>query len=108
MQQEVERVQIGQLEPVDAVHHALEMAGDTRHRHLAHEERIVLGVEGDEADVRGVALVARAGVRQVAELERAGGGGALAPGGGLGHGHASRISTRTCGSISRRSISAGQ
>src|SRR5690606_28630145 len=78
-----------------AVEHALEVCGDT----LAGEGRPdrvpVLRPARDHADVDGVALVAGAAVGEVVEQHAF-------------HGHASSTSTRRPGSITVRSMSAGQ
>src|SRR5256886_16185443 len=70
VQQEVERPEVGQLVALDrALDHALEVPGDAGGGHLFHEDRVILGLERDEPDVGGVALVARAGVGEVQETD---------------------------------------
>src|ERR1051326_2159286 len=68
VKQEVERVKIGQLEALDRpLDHASKMPRDPRRRHLLHEQRIVLGLIGDQSDVGGVALVPGARMREIDE-----------------------------------------
>ncbi len=66
MQQEVERAQIGQLEPLHvAGDHAGEVAADAIERELLGDEVVPLRPERDHPHVGGVALVAGSGMRDV-------------------------------------------
>ena len=69
VQQEVQRVEVRQLEALDlARDHALKMPCHARRRHLLDEQRVILGLERNQADVGRVTLVARAGVGQLYEF----------------------------------------
>src|SRR4029077_2197483 len=120
VEQKVERPQVGQLEAFDSAHHPAEVPGHSRRRHGAGQQGVQLRLERNETDIGGVNLVARARVRQPPELDRHGSV-SRTTGARLGSAaaglltathtsafHAARISTRTFGSISRRSTSAGQ
>src|SRR3954466_11044288 len=68
MKQEIQRVQVGKLVPIHrTVDHSLEMRRDRLLRHELLEDGVPPCVEGDDADVRGVTLVARASMRDVHE-----------------------------------------
>src|SRR5260370_29062313 len=70
MQDEVERVQVGQLKPLDfAAADAGEVLLDAFRCDLAYKKRIVLGLESDQADVGDVAFIAGAGVSDLAQLD---------------------------------------
>src|SRR4051794_41258426 len=70
MEEKIECVQVGQLKAVHARNHALEVAGHPRSGDLFPENRIVLRLQRDQADVGSVSLVARACVREIAELDQ--------------------------------------
>src|SRR5690606_36447276 len=96
MQQEVQRVQVGQLVTVNAtVEHAREMLGYALDGQCLADDLPVLDAPCDDTDIDGVTLVAGAAVGEVVEQHTC-------------HGHASSTSTRRFGSITLRSMSAGQ
>src|SRR5207247_11274090 len=72
VQEEVQRQEVGQLvalhRPRD---HALEVAGHARRGDLLDEDGIVPWLEGDEAHIRGVALVPRPGMGKLDETDPA-------------------------------------
>src|SRR5207237_9229926 len=74
------------------VHEVAKRVLHARARHEIKQEPIIFGEARNDAEIHGVALVTRAGVRATHQL----------------HFQAAVTSTRSCGSISRRSISAGQ
>ena len=64
MQKKVQRAKIRQLVSNDfAADEASKMRFHPRGRHFAKQDRIVLGLMGDDADIRGVAFIAGAAVR---------------------------------------------
>ena len=59
VQQEVQRLEIGQLEALDRTFdHALKMTRHAGCRHLLHEQRIVFGVLRNQSNVSSIALIA--------------------------------------------------
>src|SRR5579872_1094181 len=66
MQQKIQRAQVGQLEPLDfSQTDSLEMFLHALRRNVFHQDRIILRLARDDADVRRIALVSRARVRQL-------------------------------------------
>jgi hypothetical protein len=66
VEEEVERVQVGELEALHrAGDHAVKVRRHALHRELPRQERVPVGPERDDAHVRRVPLVARAGVREI-------------------------------------------
>src|SRR5438874_12977612 len=91
MQQKVQRIEVRQLEALNrSFDHAFKMSRDACRRDLLHEERIVLRRERNQADIGGVAFVARPRMRQIQQTFF----------------HASISSTAAC--TIRLSINAGQ
>src|SRR6185369_6719386 len=68
-QQEVQGSQVRQLEALHfALAHAGKMPLDTLGRDFADQNRIILGLAGDQADIDQIALIAGAGVSQLDQL----------------------------------------
>src|SRR5437870_545353 len=66
MQEKVERCEVRQLESLDVTsNHPSKMFADPIARQFSCQEWIPFGLQGDDADVRRIALVARARVRDV-------------------------------------------
>jgi hypothetical protein len=70
MKQEVQRIEIGQLEALDAtIDDAGEVRGDAIEGERFRDERIPLRTKRDDADVGGIALVSRSRMRDVDEAD---------------------------------------
>ena len=69
MQEKVQRVEVGQLEPVYPSHHSLEVPSNPGDGDLPPEDVVVLGLERDQTDIGGVALVPRPCVGQESKLD---------------------------------------
>src|ERR1044071_7151271 len=68
---QIDRMDPGELVTRDtAFHDAAKMLLHAFGRDRAHDERVVMGFVGDDADVAGVAFIAGAGVRELAQIER--------------------------------------
>lgn len=70
MQQEVKRAQVRELEPLDfTVTDSFKMFLDAIGRDLLNQHRIIFRLESYQSDVRGIALIAGAGVRDLEQLD---------------------------------------